>query len=79
MATTEKSVKKYVVCLSAEEPEQLEALIRKGKSAAKRLLKAGFCSRQTCRRPHPPIRICKIDPELTNSGKIPRRNSQSSR
>src|SRR5215470_3395158 len=40
MATKEKSVKKYVVRLSAEEREQLEALIRKGKSPAKRLLKA---------------------------------------
>jgi hypothetical protein len=34
------SVKKYVVRLSAEEREQLQALIRKGKSPAKRLLKA---------------------------------------
>src|SRR5665811_2089569 len=37
---TEISVKKYVVRLSGEEREQLEALIRKGKSAAQRLLKA---------------------------------------
>ena len=35
-----KSVKKYVVRLSGEEREQLEALIRKGKSSAQRLLKA---------------------------------------
>lgn len=34
------SVKKYVVRLSAEEREQLEALIRKGKGPARRLLKA---------------------------------------
>ncbi|MGH7192214.1 MAG: IS630 family transposase [Candidatus Saccharimonadales bacterium] len=34
------SVKKYVVRLSAEEREQLETLIRKGKGAAKRQLKA---------------------------------------
>ncbi len=40
MAAKEISVKKYVVRLSAEEREQLEALIRKGKSAAHRLLKA---------------------------------------
>jgi hypothetical protein len=40
MATKEKSVKRYVVRLSAEEREQLEALIRKGKSPAKRVLKA---------------------------------------
>jgi Homeodomain-like domain len=40
MATEEKSVKKYVVRLSGQEREQLEALIRKGKSPAKRLLKA---------------------------------------
>src|SRR5438876_12112647 len=40
MARKEIAVKKYVVRLSAEEREQLEALIRKGKSPAKRLLKA---------------------------------------
>ena len=38
MATKELSVKKYVVRLSGEEREQLEALIRKGKSPAQRLL-----------------------------------------
>jgi hypothetical protein len=40
MAAREKSVKRYVVRLSAEEREQLEGLIRKGKSPAQRLLKA---------------------------------------
>src|SRR5438876_6747982 len=40
MAAKEISVKKYVVRLSVEERDQLEALIRKGKSPAKRLLKA---------------------------------------
>src|SRR5258705_5699868 len=40
MATKEISVKKYVVRLSGEERERLEALIRKGKSPAQRLLKA---------------------------------------
>jgi hypothetical protein len=40
MAGKEISVKKYAVRLSAEEREQLEALIRKGKSPAQRLLKA---------------------------------------
>src|SRR6516162_4376745 len=40
MAAKEISVKKYVVRLSGEEREQLEALIHKGKSAAQRLLKA---------------------------------------
>src|SRR3984893_18075715 len=40
MATTEVSVKKYVVRLSGEEREQLETLIRKGKGPAQRLLKA---------------------------------------
>ena len=40
MAAKEISVKKYVVRLSGEEREHLEALIRKGKSAAQRLLKA---------------------------------------
>src|ERR1700733_947173 len=40
MSSKEISVKKYVVRLSAEEREQLGALIRKGKSPAQRLLKA---------------------------------------
>src|SRR6476620_10989826 len=40
MAAREISVKKYVVRLSDEERERLEALIRKGKSPAQRLLKA---------------------------------------
>lgn len=40
MAAKEISVKKYVVRLSGEEREQLEVLIRKGKSPARRLLKA---------------------------------------
>jgi transposase len=40
MAARDNSVKKYVVRLSAGEREQLEALIRKGKSPAQRVLKA---------------------------------------
>src|SRR3974390_3038208 len=40
MAMREKSVKRYVVRLSAEEREQLEGLICKGRSPAQRLLKA---------------------------------------
>lgn len=40
MAGKEIAVKKYVVRLSAAEREQLEALIGKGKSPARRLLKA---------------------------------------
>jgi len=40
MARKEISVKKYVVRLSGEERQQLEALIRKGKGPARRLLKA---------------------------------------
>ena len=40
MALKEISVKKYVVTLSAEGREQLETLLRKGKSPARRLLKA---------------------------------------
>jgi len=40
MAAKEISVKKYVVRLSAEERDELETLIRKGKSPAQRLLKA---------------------------------------
>ena len=40
MAAKEISVKKYVVRLSAEEHQQLEAMIRKGKGPARQLLKA---------------------------------------
>src|SRR5207247_4568978 len=40
MAAKEISVKKYVVRLSGEERERLKTLIRKGKSPARRLLKA---------------------------------------
>jgi hypothetical protein len=40
MGTRENSVKRYVVRLSAGDREQLETLIRKGKSPAQRLLKA---------------------------------------
>jgi transposase len=40
MARKEISVKKYVVRLSTDEREQLDALIRKGKGPARRLLKA---------------------------------------
>ncbi|MGB9055111.1 MAG: IS630 family transposase [Pseudolabrys sp.] len=40
MAAKENSVKRYVVRLNADERERLEALIRKGKSPAQRLLKA---------------------------------------
>ncbi len=40
MAAKEITVKRYVVRLSADERERLEALIRKGKSPVRRLLKA---------------------------------------
>lgn len=40
MAGKDIAVKKYVVRLSTEEREQLQTLIRKGRSPAKRLLKA---------------------------------------
>jgi transposase len=40
MALTEISVKTYVVRLGGEERHQLETLVRKGKSPARRLLKA---------------------------------------
>src|SRR6266496_5159672 len=40
MAAKEISVKKYVVRLSGEERERLDTLIRKGKSPARRVLKA---------------------------------------
>jgi transposase len=40
MAARASSVKRYVVRLSAEERQQLDAMIRKGKSPAQRLLKA---------------------------------------
>jgi hypothetical protein len=56
MAAKEISVKKYVVRLSGEEREQLEALIRKGKSPAQRLLKARI--------------LLKADAELADQGKV---------
>jgi transposase len=40
MSAREVPGKKYLVCLSAEEREQLDAMIRKGKSSAQRLMKA---------------------------------------
>ena len=40
MAGRDIAVKKYVVRLSTEEREQLQALLRKGKGPARRLLKA---------------------------------------
>jgi len=40
MAGKDIAVKKYVVRLSAQEREQLQALVRKGKGPARRLLKA---------------------------------------
>jgi hypothetical protein len=40
MAGKEISVKKYVVRLSGEERQQLEELIRKGKSPARRVRRA---------------------------------------
>ena len=40
MSAREVPVKKYVVRLSVEEREQLDAMIRKGKSSAQRLMKA---------------------------------------
>src|SRR4029077_6869806 len=40
MAVKDIAVKKYVVRLSAQEREQLEALVRKSKGPARRLLKA---------------------------------------
>jgi hypothetical protein len=40
MAGKDITVKKYVVRLSAQEREQLQALVRKEKAPARRLLKA---------------------------------------
>jgi hypothetical protein len=40
MSTRQAAVKKYVVTLSAEERERLEALIRTGKHSARKLLRA---------------------------------------
>ena len=51
MATKEISVKRYVVRLSADEREQLETLIRKGKSPAQRLLKALILLKADARQP----------------------------
>lgn len=40
MSTRQAAVKRYVVTLSAEERERLETLIRTGKHAARKLLRA---------------------------------------
>ena len=40
MAGKDIAVKRYVVRLSAQEREQLQALVRRGKGPARRLLKA---------------------------------------
>src|SRR5262245_59941909 len=48
MAAKEISVKKYVVRLSGEERERLETLIRKGKSPARRVLKARILLKARC-------------------------------
>ena len=40
MSTRQAAVKRYVVTLSAEERERLEALIRTGKHSARKLLRA---------------------------------------
>src|SRR6266446_1688494 len=50
MAAKEISVKKYVVRLSGEERERLETLIRKGKSPARRVLKARILLRPMSRK-----------------------------
>jgi hypothetical protein len=47
VAEKDLSLKKYVVRLSAEEREHLQTLIGKGKSPAKRLLKARILLNQT--------------------------------
>jgi hypothetical protein len=48
MAVKDIAVKKYVVRLSAQEREQLEALVRKGKGPARRLLKARNSPKGRC-------------------------------
>ena len=45
MTSKTRSVKRYVVRLSAEERQHLEAMIRNGKSSAQRLLKARILSK----------------------------------
>ncbi len=65
MAAKENSVKRYVVRLSADERERLEALIRKGKSPAQRLLKARI--------------LLKADVSEAGEGWSDSRNVQSSR
>ena len=66
MAVKDIAVKKYVVRLSAQEREQLEALVRKGKGPARRLLKARILLKADVSeggvlavytRPHDPERV----------------------
>ena len=76
MAAKEISVKKYVVRLSGEERERLETLLRKGKSPARRVLKARIlhprkaCGAKRRRRssashdPNLSIRCDRFDNEL---------------
>ena len=61
MVAKEISVKKYVVRLSGEERERLEMLIRKGKSPARRVLKARI--------------LLKADVSLAKGGAITDRKS----
>ena len=56
MAAKEISVKKYVVRLSGEERERLETLIRKGKSPARRVLKARILLKADVSEAWPSIR-----------------------
>ena len=48
MAVKDIAVKKYVVRLSAQEREQLQALVGKGKGPARRLLKARILPKGRC-------------------------------
>ena len=50
MSTRQAAVKRYVVTLSAEERERLEALIRTGKHSARKLLRARILLRPTLLR-----------------------------
>jgi transposase len=45
--------KRYIVCLSAEEREQLEALVAKGKAAARKLTRARILLKADCSEPGP--------------------------
>src|ERR1700752_5494236 len=70
MAGKDIAVKKYVVRLSAQEREQLQALVRKGKGPARRLLKARILLKADVSEGGPGGRDSKIIAALDSSASM---------